>query len=136
MRLAGACMNRRPLAGDALGGPSRQRPGEVEAFLRHRRPPGSRTFGQKAGVVNSFHKPWVMDDMAQIHSVVELAQGKPLRLHVFVDRSIVEVFDDTGLGLTKRVYPTRTDSVGVRVFTLGGDARIRSLDIWEMASIW
>ena len=67
---------------------------------------------------------------------IELAQGEPLRLHVFVDRSIVEVFDDSGLGLTKRVYPTRTDSLGVRVFSQGGAATIKSLDVWDMASIW
>ena len=67
---------------------------------------------------------------------VELAEGEPLRLHIFVDRSIVEVFDGRGLGLTKRVYPTRTDSQGLRLFAKGGDARIRSLDVWEMASVY
>jgi beta-fructofuranosidase len=65
---------------------------------------------------------------------VELAEGEPLRPHIFVDRSIVEVFDGRGLGLTKRVCPTRADSRGIRLFAMGGDARIRSLDVWEMAS--
>ena len=38
------------------------------------------------------------------------ADGR-LRLRIFIDRSVVEVFANDRLCLTKRVYPTRSDSV-------------------------
>ena len=67
---------------------------------------------------------------------MDLGMDEPLRLHVFVDRSVVEVFGNRKVCLTKRVYPSRPDSLGVRVFANGGGARLRTLDWWEVASIW
>jgi len=67
---------------------------------------------------------------------LDLADGESLRLRVFVDRSIVEVFAHGRQTLTARVYPERTDSDGVRVFARGGSARLESMDVWEMESIW
>jgi beta-fructofuranosidase len=59
-----------------------------------------------------------------------------LRLDVFVDGSIVEIFADERLRLTSRVYPKRPDSTGVRFFAEGGDAVLRAVDIWTLDSIW
>jgi len=67
---------------------------------------------------------------------LELPAGMPLELRVFVDRSIVEVFANGRQCLTARIYPDRSDSLGVELFARGGNARVRSLDAWEMASIW
>ena len=44
---------------------------------------------------------------------VHVAPGEPLRLRVFVDRSLVEVFAQGRVCLTGRMYPTRADSLGV-----------------------
>ncbi len=38
--------------------------------------------------------------------------------------------------LTARIYPTRPDSVGLRVFARDGRARARTLDLWRMRGIW
>lgn len=65
-----------------------------------------------------------------------LAPGANLELRVFVDRSIVEVFANGRQCLTRRLYPTRPDSLGVAAFALGAPASLRSLEAWEMASIW
>ncbi|MCC7372423.1 MAG: glycoside hydrolase family 32 protein [Chloroflexi bacterium] len=59
-----------------------------------------------------------------------------LRLRVFVDGSVAEVFAADGASLTSRVYPTRADSVGVCLGARGGAARIRDVDVWEMQPIW
>ena len=67
---------------------------------------------------------------------LELGPDEPLKLRVFVDRSVVEVFANGRECLTKRIYPSRSDSLGVRVFATGNDASPRSLDAWQMASIW
>lgn len=63
----------------------------------------------------------------------ELAAGEPLRLRVFVDRSIVEVFANGRQCLTQRIYPTRTDSLGVSLFAAGGPVRVRSVRAWRLS---
>ena len=67
---------------------------------------------------------------------IDLADGEALRLRVFVDRSIVEVFANDRQCLTVRVYPEREDSVGVSAFARGREARLASMDAWQMRSIW
>lgn len=58
--------------------------------------------------------------------------GALIQLHVFIDESIVELFIDDVLALTGRVYPSRTDSVGLEVFSLGGSAVIDRIDAWQL----
>ena len=63
----------------------------------------------------------------------ELGDGERLNLRVFVDRSVVEVYANGRQCVTQRIYPTRDDSVGVRLFARGGKATARSVRGWEMA---
>jgi beta-fructofuranosidase len=67
---------------------------------------------------------------------LHLEDGELLRLRVFVDRSIVEVFANSRQCLTLRTYPEREDSSGVSVFARGDAAKLVSLDAWHMHSIW
>lgn len=60
------------------------------------------------------------------------ADGR-LRLHVFLDGSIVEIFADDGVCLTARVYPGRSHSTGVSLIAQGGVAIAHSLDLWELS---
>lgn len=62
--------------------------------------------------------------------------GKPLRLRVFVDRSVVEVFVNERHYLAMRVYPGRDDSIGVSLRAQGQNAVLKKLDAWQMQSIW
>jgi beta-fructofuranosidase len=61
---------------------------------------------------------------------------EPLRLRVFVDRSIVEVFVNGRQCVAVRVYPGRDDSLGVSLRAQGADSVLRSLDAWQMRSIY
>jgi len=61
-----------------------------------------------------------------------LAPGEALRLHVYVDRSIVEVFANDRICLTQRVYPARADSDCVALFADSPDARATRVDVWEL----
>jgi beta-fructofuranosidase len=63
----------------------------------------------------------------------ELKADEPLRLRVFLDRSVVEVFANERQAVMRRIYPTRPDSVGVAAFAAGGPARVVKLDAWELA---
>jgi len=65
-----------------------------------------------------------------------LKDGEPLRLRVFIDRSIVEVFANGRQCLTLRAYPTRQDSTGVSVFARGSEASLVSLNAYQMKSVW
>jgi len=62
----------------------------------------------------------------------ELPAGEPLRLRVFLDKSVVEVFANGRQCITQRIYPSRPDSVGVRLFSRGGSARVRIVEAWDM----
>jgi beta-fructofuranosidase len=63
---------------------------------------------------------------------LSLKEGEPLRLRVFVDKSVIEVFANGRQAVMRRVYPSRPDSVGVRLFSQGGAALVPSLEAWEM----
>jgi beta-fructofuranosidase len=67
---------------------------------------------------------------------LRLAPHETLKLHIFLDQSVIEVFADEHVCLTSRVYPSRHDSVQVKLFAHGGRATLLSLDAWEMDSIW
>jgi beta-fructofuranosidase len=63
---------------------------------------------------------------------VYIPDGEPVRLHVFLDRSIVEVFINGLQCVAARVYPGRPDSIGVSLRSVGRDAVLRSAEAWEM----
>jgi beta-fructofuranosidase len=67
---------------------------------------------------------------------VYLVPGETLRLRVFIDKSVVEVFVNDRQCLAVRVYPGRADSVGVSLRAQGADAALCSLDVWQMRSIY
>ena len=65
-----------------------------------------------------------------------VAEDEPLKLRVFVDRSVVEVFANGRQCAAVRVYPGRPDSVGVSLRSQGRDTVLKSLDAWQMANIY
>jgi beta-fructofuranosidase len=67
---------------------------------------------------------------------VAIGPGEPLELRVFVDRSVVEVFVNGKQCIAVRVYPGREDSLGVSLRAQGRDATLKSLDAWQMKSIY
>jgi fructan beta-fructosidase len=59
-----------------------------------------------------------------------------VKLHIFVDRSSVEVFVNDGERvLSDRIYPP-PGSDGIELYGKGPGAKVVSLTIWESASIW
>ena len=61
--------------------------------------------------------------------------GEPVRLRIFVDRSVVEVFVNGRQCVAVRVYPGRRDSTGVSLISRGQESEVLSLDCWQMRSI-
>ncbi len=67
---------------------------------------------------------------------VAIGSRESLKLRVFVDKSVVEVFVNGRQCVAVRVYPERRDSVGVSLRSQGRDALLKSLDAWQMNSIY
>jgi len=63
-----------------------------------------------------------------------LADGESLKLRIFLDRSVLEVFANGRQCVTQRIYPTRSDSLGVVLFSRGGSVNVKSVDAWDMAA--
>ncbi|MBC8870511.1 MAG: GH32 C-terminal domain-containing protein [Planctomycetes bacterium] len=61
---------------------------------------------------------------------------KTLNLHVFLDKSVMEVFINDGIASVTRVdYPGEKD-LGLSAFSENGNVTLKSLDVWQMKSIW
>jgi len=69
-------------------------------------------------------------------ALVTLADDEPLRLHVFIDRSVVEVFVNERQCLACRVYPEHEDSRGVSLRSQGRNGQLLSFDAWRLKSIY
>ncbi len=64
---------------------------------------------------------------------LKLVDGK-LRLHILLDRSMVEVFANDGLvAMTNVVFP-KADSQGIAFFAEGGSAQVLKAEIWPLGS--
>ena len=63
---------------------------------------------------------------------LDLAAGEFLRLRVFVDRSLVEVFANRRVCLSAWSYPRHEEGGFVRLSAVGGSAQVKSIDVWEM----
>ena len=63
-----------------------------------------------------------------------LEPGAPVTLHVFLDRSIVEVFVN-GCAYTARAFSDPA-ALGVDLWFERDSATLDSLDVWELSSIW
>ena len=59
-----------------------------------------------------------------------------LRLHIFLDRSVIEIFANGETCLAGRIYPTRPDSLGLGLFARSGGAKVKSIEVWKLGSIW
>lgn len=68
------------------------------------------------------------------HSMpIQLEDGR-LSIHLFLDRSVLEVFANDAQALTSRIYPTRSDATGLDVYAANQTVTIESLDVWELGS--
>ncbi len=67
---------------------------------------------------------------------VYLDMNEPLKLRVFIDKSVVEVFVNGKQALAVRVYPSLSTSVGVSLRSQGQDIELKSLEAWQMKSIY
>lgn len=63
---------------------------------------------------------------------LELKNGEPLILRIFVDKSIVEVFANDRQAIGRMVYPT-LGGKGISLFSEGGNIEATSVKVWELS---
>ncbi|MFC5650643.1 GH32 C-terminal domain-containing protein [Paenibacillus solisilvae] len=67
---------------------------------------------------------------------IEPMEGGRMKLHLFLDRTSVELFVNEGRKtITNRIYPD-PGSLGFKLFARNGKAILHSFDAWELKSIW
>jgi fructan beta-fructosidase len=65
-----------------------------------------------------------------------LVGTKRVKLHIFVDRSSVEVFvNDGSTVISDAIFPSR-DSQDIELYSKNGEAQIVKLDVWTLRSAW
>ena len=67
---------------------------------------------------------------------IRFGEDGAVKLHLFFDRSVLEVFINDGIqSVTRVVYPEER-GLAVHLFSEGGTAIVKSLKVWEINSIW
>ena len=67
---------------------------------------------------------------------VFIEPDEPLKLRVFIDKSVVEVFVNGKQCVAMRVYPGSEDSTSVSLRSQGKDSQLKALDVWQMEDIY
>ena len=89
-------------------------------------------------VIDSAYSSTAADVRARVPEIAQfpMAPEEPLKLRVFVDRSVVEVFANGKQCVAMRVYPGLEESVGVSLRSQGQDSELLSLEAYQMKSIY
>ncbi|MDA0193533.1 MAG: glycoside hydrolase family 32 protein [Bacteroidetes bacterium] len=67
---------------------------------------------------------------------IVLEQDETLKLRIFIDKSVVEVFANGRQCVAQRVYPGLEESVGVSLRSQRSESQPLSLEAWQMKSIY
>ena len=86
-------------------------------------------------IIYNINNHWVSPECKVQTAPFELKQGELLEITMFLDRSVLEVFVNDRQCITQRIYPTRSDSLGTRLFSVGGSVHVKSIDVWDMHGI-
>lgn len=63
---------------------------------------------------------------------LKIGTGEKISLRVFIDKCVVEIFANDRQAITRRIYPTRQDSVGIYLFSQGGETIFQNIYSWDM----
>lgn len=70
-------------------------------------------------------------------SQLKKQKGEVLNLHVFIDHSIIEVFADSKVCISTRIYPMLEDSENISIEVNNGNRlNVQKISLWKMKSIW
>ncbi len=59
-------------------------------------------------------------------------EEKQLKLHVFIDKSVIEVYANSRECITSRIYPKNIETIKIYLFAENGIVKLLSMDAWEI----
>ena len=63
----------------------------------------------------------------------KINNGEIVKLRVFIDKSIIEVFVNDGMqSITQIVYPTDSESIYVELFSEGSEINVKKIKSWKL----
>ncbi|KRE46757.1 hypothetical protein ASG81_10830 [Paenibacillus sp. Soil522] len=81
--------------------------------------------------ISDFH-----GDFAKRHEAPLTVQNNKVTMHIFVDRSSVEVFGNEGERvITDQIFPDAS-ATGLELYTAGGNVTLNSLHIYSLDKVW
>jgi beta-fructofuranosidase len=72
----------------------------------------------------------------RLYSAPHKIKDNRLQLHIFLDRSAIEIFADYTTCLTARIYPATPDHPSIILISEKTKLAIQRLNIWKIKSIW
>ncbi|MEZ4713652.1 MAG: glycoside hydrolase family 32 protein [Caldilineaceae bacterium] len=75
-------------------------------------------------------------NVADTEVALPLNEDGLLKLQVFIDRSVVELFANDGQIAVTRIIDTPTDRCQLKFYSRGPSCEVRALRVWQMQSAW
>lgn len=75
------------------------------------------------------------DEREALRNHFTLAPGETLKMHVFVDKSLIQAYVNDRNSITTWAFPTLPESKGIGIVA-DGNAVVKALRIWELQSIY
>ncbi|HWI90699.1 MAG TPA: GH32 C-terminal domain-containing protein [Flavisolibacter sp.] len=63
-------------------------------------------------------------------------KGESLKLHIFIDKALVQAYANDLKTITTWTYPSLETSKGLQIWAENGNAKVKSIQVWEMKSIY
>ena len=96
---------------------------------------GSKSSLRNASFAFSGNRRQSTDTRMDIKDHFDLS-GETLKLHFFLDKSLIQVYANDRNTITTWSYPTLPDSKGIAIWSERGDVNVKSIKIWELKSIY
>jgi fructan beta-fructosidase len=75
-------------------------------------------------------------EFAKVHAAPLTVQNQKVKMHIFVDRSSVEVFGNEGeTVITDQIFPDSSDT-GLELYAANGKVTLNSLKVYSLDDVW
>ncbi|OYX25256.1 MAG: hypothetical protein B7Z06_07565 [Flavobacteriales bacterium 32-35-8] len=67
--------------------------------------------------------------------IAPLSNKENIKLHIYLDKSMIEIYINDEVSITDRIYFTNSDAKNIELMGFEDDRKLRKLQIWSMNSI-
>ena len=80
-------------------------------------------------------EPTEGEDITTQEAPFQFGENEILKLRIFIDRSILEVFANGRQSITQRIYPSKAESKEIRLYSKGGTGTALVVKAWDMEQV-